>query len=250
MDKDIADILEGWDYNPYEINVRVIRGKDGKDKIQLRLDLGLLQMEMDGRPDGKKPHGMDSLLDYYKKLAAEHSGGDGNGEEFGLDADDLIKLHHEAIQFYHRYLCFFQLEDFVRAERDTARNLEVIEFAEKYCDNEDEVWSFKQYWPYIIMMNTRAKAAQLLQYKKFDRALGLIHAVIDAIKEFYEEYGVDYSNDDSNELKFLENWADSIMNTRPMTSRQKLEKDLEKAISRQEFEKAAKIRDKLRSMKK
>ena len=32
----------------------------------MRIDLGLLQMELDGRPDGQRPHGFESLLDYYE----------------------------------------------------------------------------------------------------------------------------------------------------------------------------------------
>ena len=52
MSKDIAVILNGWDYNPDEVTVRRILGLDGRVKIQMRLDLGILQMEVDGRPDG------------------------------------------------------------------------------------------------------------------------------------------------------------------------------------------------------
>ena len=36
---------------------RKIVGEDGKEKLQVRLDLGLLQMELNGRPDGERPHG-------------------------------------------------------------------------------------------------------------------------------------------------------------------------------------------------
>ncbi len=55
-DMDIADAMKGWAFEPGQVNVRLIRGNDGKPKLQLRLDLGLLQMELDGRPDGKRPH--------------------------------------------------------------------------------------------------------------------------------------------------------------------------------------------------
>ena len=61
---DISGALTGWSYQPGEVNVRLIRGNDGRRKIQLRLDLGLLQMETTGRPDGKRPHNCASELDY------------------------------------------------------------------------------------------------------------------------------------------------------------------------------------------
>jgi len=167
MSKDITDILEGWEYKPKEISARKIIGKDGKEKIQLRLDLGLLQMEIDGRPDGKKPYSYESLLEYYKSLLKNHIKKYGTKENFILDSDECLKLHHEAIQYYHRYLCFFQHEDFKKAERDTKRNIEVFDFVEKYALNEEDVLIFEQYRPYVIMMNTRAKCSLFLEKKDF-----------------------------------------------------------------------------------
>ena len=249
MPKDISDILEGWEYDPYEINVRLVQGKDGREKIQLRLDLGLLQMELDGRPDGKHPFKMDSLFDYYRKLEKKSIAKFGNADHFKLDLDDLLKLQQESLQYYHRYLCLFQLEDFERAERDTARNLDVIDFVIRYGDNDDDVWNLVQYWPYIKMMNTRARAALKLQHKEYDEALSIIKEGIEEIRDYYLSNEIEESDDDISEISFLENWADSIMDSRPLTSRQKLELQLERAINKQEFEEAAKIRDKLRTMR-
>ena len=58
MNLDINALLEDWHYNsPGELVVRKIMGNDGLPKIQMRVDLGLLQMECTARPDGKTPHG-------------------------------------------------------------------------------------------------------------------------------------------------------------------------------------------------
>src|SRR5438874_4787656 len=78
--KDITPLLKGWDYEPGTINVRKISGADGQPKLQMRLDLGLLQMELTGRPDGVRPHGFDSLLDYFEaQLKKYHQDGDDLG---------------------------------------------------------------------------------------------------------------------------------------------------------------------------
>ncbi len=53
--RDISPVLKGWDYEPGTINVRKISGLDGSPKLQMRVDLGVLQMEMSGRPDGAHP---------------------------------------------------------------------------------------------------------------------------------------------------------------------------------------------------
>ena len=62
MNYDISDILQQWHHKPGEVTVRRITSSDGQPRIQMRLDLGLLQMEIEGRPDGHKPHGCESLL--------------------------------------------------------------------------------------------------------------------------------------------------------------------------------------------
>ena len=35
----------------------------------MRIDLGLIQMELAGRPDGQRPDGFESLLDCYEAKA-------------------------------------------------------------------------------------------------------------------------------------------------------------------------------------
>src|SRR6201986_5023572 len=83
LSKDIASILKGWDYETGAINVRKVDGLDGSPKLQMRLDLGLLQMELSGRPDGHRPHGCESLLEYFEKQLSDHQSR--NGPELGFN---------------------------------------------------------------------------------------------------------------------------------------------------------------------
>ena len=69
MNLDLNSLLEGWPHEPGQIRVRKIQGMDGREKIQLRLDLGLIQMETTGRPDGLRPNGCESLLDWHRERA-------------------------------------------------------------------------------------------------------------------------------------------------------------------------------------
>ena len=69
LSHDIRGILDEWEYEPDQIQVRMIRGEDGQDRIQMRIDLGLIQMELAGRPDGQRPHGFESLLESYEAKA-------------------------------------------------------------------------------------------------------------------------------------------------------------------------------------
>ncbi len=89
MAKDIHSILDGWEFHPGKISVRIVPGDDGRDKIQLRLDLGLLQMEFDGRPDGQRVNkDCESWLEYYQRRQQTHDQRYPDGPPFTLDSED------------------------------------------------------------------------------------------------------------------------------------------------------------------
>jgi protein-arginine kinase activator protein McsA len=68
MNRDLTAIFEEWEYRPGHLSARIINGEDGEPRIQVRLDLGVLQMGLEGRPDGIHPFGFISLLDYYEAM--------------------------------------------------------------------------------------------------------------------------------------------------------------------------------------
>jgi len=49
MADDIGPILRKWPHSANDMNVLFIQGEDGSQKLQPRLDPGLMQMELDGR---------------------------------------------------------------------------------------------------------------------------------------------------------------------------------------------------------
>ena len=49
--RDIDSLLKGWDFQPGEVSARLVKARNGRDVIQMRVDMGLLQMETDLRPD-------------------------------------------------------------------------------------------------------------------------------------------------------------------------------------------------------
>ena len=59
MHRDMDETIQGWPYEPQpgEVLAREIRARDGRMVIQIRVELGVLQLEVVGRPDGTRPHG-------------------------------------------------------------------------------------------------------------------------------------------------------------------------------------------------
>ena len=116
MNKDIQPLLNDWPYEPGQLYVRKIAGEDGREKIQLRIEMGILEMDVTGRPDGQRPHGYESLLHYYR---AEAQASD--TEEFVLDAETCMTLQMEALQYYHRRISFLEIGEYHNAKKDAER---------------------------------------------------------------------------------------------------------------------------------
>ena len=246
--KDITPVLRGWSYEPGVINVRKIHGMDGSAKVQMRLDLGLLQMEMNGRPDGVRPHGCESLLEYFEKQLADHTSHHGTELGFELTSSQCASLREEAVQYYHRYLSLFVLEEFPGVVRDTARNLRVLDLCGKYADDEQDRLVLEQYRPYIIMMHARAQASILFQEKKYAEALEQIEEGLSQIREFFVRFGQEEAYPQSNEVRVLKKFARDIRRKLPVNPVTRLQRKLDRAVKDERYEEAARLRDKIAAM--
>ena len=249
MDFDISHFLEQWEYQPGQVVVRRFKGKDGKEKLQLRVDLGLLQMNAEGRPDGKRPLGHISLFEFYQaqlyKYVAAHGGSD---DGFELKAEDCAKLQLEALQYHHRYICLLQLEDYAGVIRDAERNLAVFDFVCKHAASDELAWALQQFRPQLLMVLTRARGSQALQAKDYSLAERHIEEGLELIRAFYRENASTEAAEQSAEVLSLEEWLEEVREKRPLSRRERLERALNEAVQAENYEKAAKVRDELRDL--
>ncbi len=212
MSEDIGPILREWDADTDTGSIRKIAGSDGREKIQIRVQFGMLQLEADGRPDGKKAYGKESLLEHYLALVESYTEEYGTDAGFELDDHDCEKLREESLQYYHRYVSLFELEDYQRVQRDTARNLQVLDLIKEYAEDQDGTISIERYRPYITMMNARAKAFIYMENDNYGEAISHINEAIDTITIFYKENELDDSEiERSQELAILKVTAKKIM---------------------------------------
>jgi len=233
MSLDLNTLLEGWPHEPGQLAVRKIRGDDGREKIQLRLDLGLIQMETIGRPDGTRPHGADSLLAWHREQA-EAAG------EYTLTGEDCNELHQEGAQYYHRYLALFQLGDFEGVVRDTQYNLDLLALVARHAEQPDMTLSFEAFRPYILMMHTRALAS--LELEKGNPAAAL--KAIEKGRERILEIGP------GPEAEFLAEWQQELRAKQPLSKLEKLQREMDQAIQTEAYERAAELRDAIRRAQK
>jgi len=249
MDFDISRLLEQWEYRPGQVVVRRFKGKDGREKIQLRVDLGLLQMNAEGRPDGKRPFGYVSLFEYYQARLYKHlAGHSGSAEGFQLTAEDCSKLQLEALQYHQRYFCLLQLDDYAGVIRDAERNLAVFDFVRKHVASEDLAWSLRQFEPQLLMVLTRAQAAQALDGDDYSQAIRQVEEGLERIRSFHRENANSEAAENSGEVLSLAEWLEEIRARRPLSQRERLERALHDAVTCEDYERAAQVRDQLRNL--
>ena len=246
MSKDITSILAGWEHDPDELQVRIVTGFDGLDKIQMRTDLGLIQMELNGPPDGRRVGDAESLLD---ALEAQAQAALTSAESFGLDTDSCRALMREGLQYYHRYLAAFHLQRYDLVIRDTERNLRLFAFVVRYATRQRDKLEFDRFRPYVIMMHTRAQVAQVLAHNDYPAALTHIDAGIERIRAFLREYGQSEQEAELFELGFLLRLRREVEEERPVGPVERLQQQLDLAVTLEEYEEAARIRDQLQRLR-
>ena len=239
MSFDLSELLRDWPYEPGQLQVRKIEGADGRPKIQLRLDMGVLQMEVTGRPDGQTPEECESLLDFHQQRAKKVGAG------FQLTPDEIGDLQAEGIQYYHRYISFFQLNDYRGVIRDTQRNLDMFAFIGDHAQPEELAASVLQFTPYVLMMHTRARASIELDREEFAAATRKIEDGIEKIRAFFEEIENPEAAANSPELSFLGEWLDEVRARQPLTKLEKMQREMDRAIATEAYERAAELRDQI-----
>jgi hypothetical protein len=264
---DIDPILREWPYHPDEITVRVIRGDDDQRKIQLRLDLGILQMEFDGRPDGRRIHDEESWFAYHQRRQQEHDAANPDAAPYLLEPEDCAELLREAVQYYHRYICFWQLGQYELCARDTERNLRLFAFVRSHARHDREKLKFDQWRPYVTMMHARAVATPLVELEQWDAAANVLDAGIRGIERFLEEYDAVERAPQVGELTFLRRWKEQILTKiraeggeetesavaalpAPVSKAAELRAAIQTAVAEERYEDAARFRDELRRLEK
>ncbi|MDX2115011.1 MAG: UvrB/UvrC motif-containing protein [Planctomycetota bacterium] len=252
MSIDLTKLLQDWPYEPGQINVRLIRGDDGEPKIQMRLDLGVLQMEVTGRPDGLRPNDFDSLLELHESRIADHEeagGPEGDGDPPVLSEDDCRLLREEAVQFYHRYISLLVLSDYEGVVRDTTRNLRVLDLCKQYAESEEDRTVLEQFRPYITMMRMRALASQMVVGGEPKAALFLIDEGVDQIRRQYDDMGRAAEFEEASEVQLLRGMRDELVTKLPASQKHELHERLKRALEQENYELAAILRDELKMLK-
>ena len=177
----MRQFLDSWPYDP-ENCVRLERGVDGREIILVRLPMGLEQYEVEGRPDGKRVQNLESALECQRtRLATAKSA---RAEDaFKIGAVDCIDLFNEGTLWYYRSLHFSRLKDWVRVERDTMRNLQLLDFLKRFAEQEEDRAQLEPWRRDLTGANAVARAMILLEKGQHGEALEIARESIEGVGE-------------------------------------------------------------------
>ena len=167
--------------------VSVLQIEDGREVIVVQPNaFTISRIYATGRPDGMRPHGVDSYYDYFFAQLRTYEEEHGTREGFKLASDEWDILFEESFHRYTRYLLFAGIKRWEDVQRDTATNIAVTNLARE-CAPTEVAWQSYQYKGYMIMMHSIANAELSLQHGDAEAALQHIDVGIQQIGEFCGE---------------------------------------------------------------
>ena len=244
---DLRRVFKTWPYDS-DKDARIVKGDDGCEILQVRTPVGLEQYEMDGRPDGERPHGMESALEFHQRRLEEARIAGKEGD-FELDEQDCAELFNEGTLYYFRYVRLFQLREWARTIRDTARNLRAFDFIHSYAAREEDREFLEKWRPYILRVNACAGAMLALDHGEHHKALRITNDTIGKIEALPDLDEETFQFERDRSLTALRELAAQIQKNHPLSEMEQLEEQLRGAIQKQQFERAAQLRDRLRELR-
>lgn len=230
-------LIEDWPYEFGEVSARIVLGADGRDVLQLRVEMGVLQMEVAGRPDGSRPGGYSTCADWLQAKVVEE------GEAFALDERRCLEIDREFVQFFHRRVAWLALREFERAVADADHTLALMDFSSLHAPDVDWSEMHEQYRPFVLFHRTQAAALGTLERGGADAAVAEIDAGMKSIRDVLlldEEAG------DVDEDELLAKLAEMKAAVAEHYDLQpSLTQQLADAVAAEQYERAAQLRDQL-----
>ena len=242
MAQDIDHALRGWEFKPGMIQARMVTSSDGRQVLQLRIDLGVLQMEIKGRPDAARPNGFLTYLDYLRDLKRRQ--GLEADEPFTMTEEHCLEADREFVQFYHRRVAFLTMNQFDRAIRDADHTIAFMDFVKEHAPHQEYVTAHEQYRPFVLFHRTAAQVESYLLKDTPESAIDAIRDGLQRIKEVFIEYDQDERYDKDPLVRELKKKLKQLRKEHGV--KHTLKEQLAKAIEKEDYETAARLRDEMK----
>lgn len=232
----IDSLLQQWPYDPSALSVRIIKGADGREVVQMRVDMGILQLETTGRPDGTRPFECTSYLEYLSKREIEEG-------EFTLTEEECNEVDREFMQMYHRRICWLRLESYQNAVIDADHTLGLMDIATRLSPDEEWTVTHEEYRPFVWFQRTQAYALAELEENGPEAAIQAFNAGLESIRQIFIQHEIEEHFETDELVQRLEGLREALRKEYSVGST--LVERLDAAVAEEKYELAAKLRDEL-----
>jgi len=219
------------------VSARLAEASDGRKVMQMRIEMGLLQMECTGRPDGARPGGAETYLDWLNSQVVH------KGRDFALTDEDRLEVDREFMQFYHRRICSLAMREFRQAVADANHTLALMDFVAQWSSDTEWTLSHEQYRPFVIFHRAQAAALAEVQDSNPEAAIEQINLALERIRAVYVKLESE-ERFDEDELVGQLNQLKESLRTEYGLGRTLLEQ-LDDAVAAEQYERAARLRDEI-----
>jgi hypothetical protein len=251
VELDLDEVIKGWPFDPEcgEQQAREVRARDGREVLQVRIELGVLQLEVTGRPDGVRPHGFDCYLDYLRHVAAR--GGTARGRKapgFLMSKERCGELDREFHQLCHRRMAWLALRRYDRAFQDAERTIALMDFVLRHGIDLEYVALHEQFRGIVLFDRALAGISMAL---KRNRPTAAVDAAREAIERLTTHQRVWWEQHDISDspnpalVERLRNIEHAIREK--FLVKRTLREQLELAVKREDYEEAARLRDQIKA---
>jgi UvrB/uvrC motif len=237
----IDEALDGWDFQAGVVQARLVPGSDQRQLIQMRIDLGVLQMETQGRPDGSRPHG---FVTYSEFLRQESRIAQKNDKPFVLNEEQCQEADREFVQFYHRRISWLALRNYAKAMEDADHTLAFMDFVKRHSPHDDYTQAHEQYRGFVIFQRTQAAAALALEQKKPELAIDEVRDGLAQLKAFFASFDAEEQMEEDGMVQHLRKIEKSLREQHGIEAT--MQEQLDRAVANEDYEEAARLRDALR----
>ena len=232
----LDEMLAKWPFDPNLLNVRLVKGRDGRDVIQMRIDMGILQLETTGRPDGETVQGCETVLEYLQGKRLDDP-------DYELTEDDAAEVDREFMQFYHRRISWLRLAYYHRAVMDADHTLLLMDLTTDISPDEEWSQTHEQYRPFVLFHRTQADALGHLEEDTPENAVQAINTGLETMRRFFIKHDAEEHFDGDELVMRLIELRESLR--KEYAVGQTLKEKLADAVASEQYELAAQLRDEL-----
>ncbi len=251
MRRDLDDVIQGWPYDPEpgEILAREIRARDGRTVLQVRIELGVLQLEVAGRPDGLRPHGFTTYLDYLRHCAAVRGKGDAaRVSTWKMSNSQCGEADREFIQFNHRREAWLALRRYDPAIRDADHTLALLDFIQRHGEEDDFIVSHEQLRGPVLFHRTQALTILALENRRYEDAIDMLREGVERISAHQQGWWDQSDLGESPNPALIDHLLNFEQQIRENYRVEKtLREQLDDAVAREDYEQAARLRDRIKA---